>query len=189
MLITRTDPNDIKLRGSMPYAGYVSDFSVSYFLWDVCAWLIMDWKVARHWRALPAAETAGKRTPRAYGELVLYFHHTIAISGQFASLGDSGLPIMYVTLLATECTTPFLNLLWVQDMGKVSKWILHSTAAFFLAMWIVFRLGMCGFGSWYMINYFELARAQVPPFSFWYCLVAIPFLSVRVPARSVADAH
>jgi hypothetical protein len=74
--------------------------------------------------------------------------------------------------------TPFLNALWLQDQAKTPKVFFYLTAVIFLLLWIVFRLGFCGFGVWYMVKNLEVAHLTVPPNSFWYCIVSIPFLTL-----------
>jgi hypothetical protein len=96
------DLRDPQLLGTMPYAGYVSDFSIAYFLWDLVASVVMDRMVAQEWRSQP--HQSGERAPRSNLGAVELIHHLVALSGQIFSIGDAGLPLMYTTLLGTECT-------------------------------------------------------------------------------------
>jgi hypothetical protein len=149
----------------------------------------MDADVAREWRtreaaAKAAAEAKGQpaptpsRRPAKMGDVMLLLHHAVGSIGQFTSINSAGLPLFYVGLLACECTTPFLNLLWIRRKMRINSGAFHKVIeVLFVVLWIPFRLVIPGYCLYYLCVNFPLLwqTAPMPPFamSVW----SIPFLN------------
>ena len=81
--------------------------------------------------------------------------------------------------MATEVTTPFLNLIMMGRLIKQTTGAVYAlTQVLFVSLWIVFRLGLAGSVWWSQYRSFAVIFETLSsPVIFWVYLLAVPFFN------------
>lgn len=163
--------------GQYPWSAQVVSFSVGYFLFDLIAFSLCDYKIALTWKEQNRKVEAHKRAkkPSPIGGLVYVLHHSFAAYGLIVATQYGVLPVILMALLGTEATTPFLNISYSFEKFKQDQSIIYKAAGLlFVVSWIPCRIVSCGWSFYWMISKYQLMFELLPAPVLIGCL-AVPF--------------